>query len=91
MMGKVDTFLKLSDDELVAYITQSKAKAHGRVIPPFAARYLDSVMSDLRLFSPDFQTKLLSIRTPCTGAATCRRADNGMSLLRGGSEALAIR
>ncbi len=62
MMGKVDHFLKMSDEDLAGFVAHSKAKDTGKVIPPFESRYLDSVMSDLRLFSPDFQTKLLSIR-----------------------------
>lgn len=63
MMENVDRFLKMTDDQIAGYVAHSQAKNIGQVIPPFETRYLDSVMGDLRLFSRDFQTRLMSIRT----------------------------
>jgi hypothetical protein len=62
MMRKLDVFLKYTDAETAEYVAHVRAKNRGKVIPPFEAPYLDSVMGDLRLFSPDVQTSLLSIR-----------------------------
>jgi len=63
MIENIEKFLKMSDDQIAAYVAYEQAKDRGKVIPPFETRYLDSVMGDLRLFTPDFQTKLISIRT----------------------------
>ena len=57
-----DKFLKKTDEQIEAFAAHTKAQARGKVIPTFQARYLDSIMGDLRLLGTDVQAKLLDIR-----------------------------
>jgi hypothetical protein len=58
----IEKCLTMTDEQIAGYAAYSRAKDKGKAIPPFETRYLVAVMGDLRLFSPEFQTKLLAVR-----------------------------